>query len=424
VFIAVDMFAVRSIWSGAGRLLVQQPRRFLNLHEYQSKQLLEQYGVTCQRWKLATNVEDARAAAQELCRTGAKELVVKAQVHAGGRGKGKFETGFQGGVHLTKDPEAAVQLANNMLHHRLITKQTGAKGALVNSVMIAESLNFAHEFYFAILMDRKYNGPVMIGSPFGGMDIEEVAEKHPDQIFVQPIDIETGLQSGQALEFAKKIGFGELSSVAAGEIERIYDLFIKKDATQVEINPFVITDLKKVVSIDAKMNFDDNAEFRQQSLFQMHDPSEDDEREVAASKHQLQYVGLDGNIGCLVNGAGLAMATMDIVKLLGGNPANFCDLGGGATEDRVTAAIQIISSDPQVKVIFVNIFGGIVRCDAIARGMIAASRFLTSKIPLVVRLQGTNVDIAEKLIAESKLPIHTAQTLGDAARIAVSLSPK
>jgi len=392
----------------------------LNLHEFQSKQLMDKYGVATQRWRVASNVEDAKVAADELINTGAEELVVKAQVHAGGRGKGTFENGFKGGVHLVKDSNTAVDYAGKMLNNRLITKQTGDQGALVNSVMIAESLNFSREYYFALLMDRAHNGPVMVASPCGGMDIEEVAESTPEKIFVEPVDINEGPKREQTLSLARRIGFDEsVIPEAADQIERLYDLFINSDATQVEINPLVQTDDKKVFCIDAKINFDDNAEFRQKDIFAMHDSAEDDQREVEAAKAQLQYIGLDGNIGCLVNGAGLAMATMDIIKHYGGSPANFCDLGGGATEKRVTDAFRIVSSDPQVKVLLVNIFGGIVRCDVIARGVIAATQAIGLEIPLVVRLQGTNAVEAKELLKESGLRIETADSMDEAASMAV-----
>eukprot|EP00211_Chloroparvula_japonica_P006438 CAMPEP_0119152344 /NCGR_PEP_ID=MMETSP1310-20130426/47668_1 /TAXON_ID=464262 /ORGANISM="Genus nov. species nov., Strain RCC2339" /LENGTH=427 /DNA_ID=CAMNT_0007144697 /DNA_START=119 /DNA_END=1402 /DNA_ORIENTATION=+ len=402
---------------------VGEQKRFLNLHEYQSKGLMDKFKVNTQPWRLARTADAARVAAAELQEeNGGKDLVVKAQVHAGGRGKGVFDTGFKGGVHLCKEPAEAGRLAGEMISHRLITKQTGKDGVPVNSVMVLESLDFSGESYFAILMDREHNGPVMVGSPDGGMDIEEVAAKTPERVFTQPIDISQGPQREQTKDLARKMGFDEdLLDQAAQQLERLYELFITSDATQVEINPLVQTSDKKVYCVDAKINFDDNAAFRQKDIFEMHDPSEDDPREVAAGKADLNYIGLDGNIGCLVNGAGLAMATMDIIKHYGGEPANFCDLGGGATEERVKAAFDIITSDTSVKAILVNIFGGIVRCDVIARGIIGATKSLDLKVPLVVRLAGTNAEIANDLLAESGLKIHTAKSMSDAASIVTGL---
>ena len=287
--------------------------RFLNIHEYQSKELMDKYGVKTQKWRLATTAKQARKGAEEL---NAKELVVKAQIHAGGRGKGTFDNGFKGGVHLCKTPEEAEELTSKMLGHRLITKQTGEKGVLVEKVMIAEAINITKETYFSILMDRAYNGPVMVGSPKGGMDIEAVAHDTPEAIFKEPINIEKGPTKEQCLKMAKNLGFeGPHLQEATRQIERLYDVFIKTDATQVEINPFAQTDTGDVFAADAKMNFDDNASFKQPQVFAYRDIAEEDPFEMEASKFGLNYVAMDGNIGCMVNGAGLAMATMDIIKL-------------------------------------------------------------------------------------------------------------
>lgn len=391
--------------------------RFLNIHEYQSKQLLNKHGVNTQRWALATTPEEAKRAAEELK---AKELVLKAQIHAGGRGKGVFDSGLKGGVHLTTDPSKIEQLAKQMLGHRLITKQTPPEGVLVSKLMVAESLNFDRELYFAIVMDRASLGPVLVASPKGGMDIEQVAEETPDEIFKRPVDIVKGITKEDSKWIAEKLGFGPKNLQKAQEqIERLYDLFLKSDATQVEINPFVETKEGEVYCVDAKINFDDNASFRQKEAFDMRDITEEDPREVAASKFNLNYIGMDGNIGCMVNGAGLAMATMDIIKLYGGEPANFLDVGGGANEAQVTEAFKILTSDPKVKGILVNIFGGIMKCDTIAQGIINAAKQVKLGIPLVVRLEGTNVSIGKQLLADSGLPIVTADDLDDAAQKAV-----
>jgi len=388
--------------------------RFLNIHEYQSKELMDKYGVKTQKWRIATTAKQARKGAEEL---NAKELVVKAQIHAGGRGKGVFENGFKGGVHLCTTPEQVEELSGKMLGQRLVTKQTAGKGVLVEKVMIAEAINITKETYFSILMDRAYNGPVMVGSPKGGMDIEAVAHETPEAIFKEPIDIEKGPTKEQCLRMAKNLGFeGNQLVEAQKQIERLYDCFIKTDATQVEINPFAQTDNGEVFAADAKMNFDDNAQFKQQQVFAYRDPAEEDPFELEASKFGLNYVAMDGNIGCMVNGAGLAMATMDIIKLYGGEPANFLDVGGSANAKQVTEAFRIITSDPKVKAILVNIFGGIMRCDVIAEGIIEAAKTINLKVPLVVRLAGTNVELGKELLAKSGLAIIPASDLDDAAQ--------
>uniref|UniRef100_A0A8C5DA92 succinate--CoA ligase (GDP-forming) n=1 Tax=Gouania willdenowi TaxID=441366 RepID=A0A8C5DA92_GOUWI len=324
-----------------------------------------------------------------LCFSDAKEIVLKAQILAGGRGKGVFDSGLKGGVHLTKDPVVVGELAKQMLGFNLTTKQTPKDGVKVNTVMVAEALDISRETYFAILMDRAYNGPVMVGSPQGGMDIEEVAASTPELIFKETIDIIEGLQEEQALRMASNLGFkGSLQRQAADQIKRLYDLFLKVDATQVEINPLGETPEGQVVCFDAKINFDDNAEFRQKAVFAMDDMTESDPTEMEAAKWDLKYIGLDGNIACFVNGAGLAMATCDIIDLHGGKPANFLDLGGGVKERQVYEAFKLLSADPKVEAILVNIFGGIVNCAIIANGITKACRELELKVPLVVRLEG------------------------------------
>jgi len=376
------------------------------------------HGINVQKFVVAHSASES----EDLLKSfHAPEYVVKAQILAGGRGKGTFNNGFKGGVHLTKNSGEIAGLVENMIGNRLVTKQTSSEGVEVSTVMIAKALDITRETYLAILLDRAHNGPVIVGSPQGGMDIEEVAEKTPELIFKQPIDIFEGITDEQAKSMAQNLNFvGENIETAANQIKNLYNLFCKVDATQVEINPFGETPDGEVVCFDAKFNFDDNSEFRNKDLFAMGDDSETDPREVEASKYNLNYIGMSGNIGCLVNGAGLAMATMDIVKLNNGEPANFLDVGGGVNEKQVEKAFQILTSDPQVKAILVNIFGGIVNCATIATGVINASKATNISIPVVVRLEGTNVNEAKKLLKESGLAIITAEDLGDAAMKAVS----
>jgi succinyl-CoA synthetase beta subunit len=308
-----------------------------------------------------------------------------------------------------------------MVGHKLITKQTPADGILVKKVMVADSVNIVRETYFCILMDREYNGPVIIASPCGGMDIEQVAKDTPEKLKTVPVNVVQGLSKNTALDVAKFLEFkGDLVEKAAEEILKLYALFSKVDAVQIEINPLAECDDGRVISVDAKLNFDDNAKFRQKDIFAMDDTSETDPKEVEASKYNLNYIAMDGNIACLVNGAGLAMATMDIIKLNNGSPANFLDVGGNVKEDQVLKAFQIIQSDPNVKAILVNVFGGIVNCKTIANGIVNATKVMGLKLPLVVRLEGNNVHEAKKILAESGLNIETAVDLDDAAKKAVA----
>jgi succinyl-CoA synthetase beta subunit len=346
---------------------------------------------------------------------------VKAQILAGGRGKGHFDNGFKGGVHLTKDKTEAYELVNKMLGHKLITNQTPKEGIEVKKVMVADSVNIVRETYFCIILDREHNGPVIICSPDGGMDIEKVAEETPERVKTVAVNVIEGLPHATALELAEFLQFkGALKEKAAHEIKKLYELFSHVDATQIEINPLAETDDGRVIAVDAKLNFDDNAQFRQQPIFDMDDTSESDPKEVEASKYQLNYISMEGgNIGCMVNGAGLAMATMDIIQLHGGSPANFLDVGGGAKEEQVLKAFHIITSDKNVKAILVNVFGGIVNCATIANGIIKASQSISLNVPLIVRLEGNNVDAAKKLLKDSGLNIQTAEDLEDAAKKAV-----
>ncbi|KAK3728435.1 hypothetical protein QZH41_009481 [Actinostola sp. cb2023] len=393
------------------------PVRWLNLHEYQSKKIMQDNGLNVQRFVVCENAEESVKLSKEL---NAAEYVVKAQILAGGRGKGTFNSGLQGGVHLTKDPEVIGDLTKQMFGFNLVTKQTAKEGVLVKKVMVAEAYDIDKETYLAILMDRAYNGPVIVGSPKGGMDIEEVAKETPEFIYKVPVDIMKGLSDKDAKWLAGKLGFaGSLQAEAVSQIKKLYKLFLEVDATQIEINPFGLTPDGKVVCFDAKFNFDDNAKFRHQDIFAMEDNTENDAREVQAAQHNLNYIGMDGNIACLVNGAGLAMATMDIIKLHKGEPSNFLDLGGGVQEEGVLHALEIVSKDPRVKVILVNIFGGIVDCSVVASGIISAYEKLKLDLPIVVRLEGNNVDKAQQLLEESGMPLISARDMDDAAIKAV-----
>eukprot|EP01120_Amphizonella_sp_Union-15-10_P007198 TRINITY_DN2408_c0_g1_i1.p1 TRINITY_DN2408_c0_g1~~TRINITY_DN2408_c0_g1_i1.p1 ORF type:complete len:421 (-),score=105.47 TRINITY_DN2408_c0_g1_i1:37-1299(-) len=395
-------------------------RRFLNLHEFSSKELLNKFGARTQKFIIASTPEEAEKQAKKL----KGELVIKAQILAGGRGKGHFDNGFKGGVHVVKDVSEIRPIAEKMLGNRLITNQTSPEGVKVKKIMIAESIDLAREVYFAILMDREAGGPVMVASPQGGMDIEQVAHSHPDAIFKEPVDIFQGPDAGSLDRLADKLLFksDSLKKQAVQQMRSLYDLFIHLDATQVEINPMAETPTGDVYCVDAKINFDDNAQYRQEDVYKMRDVDEEDPREVSASSFNLNYIGMDGDIGCMVNGAGLAMATMDIIKLHKGSPANFLDVGGSANEKQITEAFKIIQSDPQVKGILVNIFGGIMRCDVIASGIVAAAKQIGLKLPLVVRLKGTNVDIGKKILNESGLKVSVVDDFDQAAAKAVSVS--
>ena len=385
----------------------------MNIHEYQAKELFQKYGVATSPGKVANTPEEAEAIAREI---GGDNLVVKAQIHAGGRGKGTFKNGFKGGVHLVKTPEEAKEVAAQMLGQVLVTHQTGEEGRLVSQLLVAQGVDIAKEYYLAILMDRATGVPVVIASTEGGVDIESVAEHTPEKISREFVHSTLGLQPYQARKIAEGLGFkGALNKPASEVIFNLFKLFLACDCSMVEINPLVLTPDNRVLALDAKFNFDDNALYRHKDIAAMRDETEEDPREVAASKFGLNYIGLDGDIACLVNGAGLAMATMDIIKYHGGNPANFLDVGGGATESQVTEAFKILVSDKNVKAILVNIFGGIMQCDIIARGIIGAVKAVNLPVPLVVRLEGTNVAEGKKLIAESGLPVVTANDLTDAA---------
>jgi succinyl-CoA synthetase beta subunit len=390
----------------------------MNIHEYQAKVLFERFGVATPKGIAATTPEQAVQIATEMAKD---QYVVKAQVHAGGRGKGTFKNGFKGGVHVVKTPAEVGEVASQMLNQVLVTKQTGETGKLVRTIMVAEAVDLKKECYFAILQDRSKECPVIVASQQGGMDIEEVAKNSPEAIIKEYIDPALGIQSFQALKVAVALGFtGPLLRQATKLITNTYKLFTSLDCSLVEINPLVVTTDDRVCTLDAKFNFDDNALFRHPEISEMRDTTEEDPREVEAGKYNLNYIGLDGNIGCMVNGAGLAMATMDIIKYYGGDPANFLDVGGSATEEMVTNAFRILTNDKNVKALLVNIFGGIMRCDVIAQGIVAAAKTIDMKIPLVVRLEGTNVEIGKQILKDSGIDIIPADNLDDAAQKAVA----
>jgi succinyl-CoA synthetase beta subunit len=389
----------------------------MNIHEYQAKELLARFGVPVPAGHAAMSVDEAVAAAEKLP---GPLYVVKAQIHAGGRGKGKFkELGpdAKGGVRLARTVDEVRTHASEMLGKTLVTIQTGAEGKQVQRLYITDGVDIAREYYLAMLVDRGSGRIAVVASTEGGMDIETVAHDTPEKIHTFTIDPATGLMPhhGRAVAAALQLS-GDLAKQAQAMLPKLYAAFIGTDASQIEINPLAVTDDGRLLVLDAKVGFDSNAMFRHKDLAELRDLTEEDPMEVEASKYDLAYIKLDGDIGCMVNGAGLAMATMDIIKLNGAFPANFLDVGGGATKEKVTAAFKIILSDPAVKGILVNIFGGIMRCDIIAEGLIAAAREVDLSVPLVVRLEGTNVEQGKAILAESGLPIVAANDLGDAAR--------
>merc|ERR1711863_251593 len=395
-------------------------QRELSVHEHVSMSLLKDAGVPVPNFGVAKSAEEAKQIAQDIT---TNDLVVKAQVLAGGRGKGSFKGGYKGGVKLVYSPEEVEESAKGMIGDFLITKQTGADGRICNSVMVTERKYTRKEFYIAFMNERAFNGPVIIASSEGGVSIEETAEKNPDSIVKFPIDAVQGLTLEGSKDVAVKLGIHDSKVDEVAQIlMNLYELFVSKDASMVEINPFAEDNSGNFVCLDAKLKFDDNAEFRQKAVFDQRDWSQEDAREVAAAEYNLNYIALDGDIGCMVNGAGLAVATMDIIKLHGGSPANFLDVGGGATAHQVKEAFKIITGDPKVNAILVNIFGGIMRCDVIAEGIIAAARELNLSTPIVVRLQGTMVDEAKVLIAASGMKILPVSDLEEAARLVVKLS--
>lgn len=378
----------------------------MNIHEYQAKSLLAKYGVAVPRGGVAFSPDEAVTVAKQL---GGPVWVVKAQIHAGGRGKG-------GGVKVVKSIDDVAAQSKAILGMTLVTHQTGPEGKLVKRLYVEEGCDIKRELYLSFLVDRATSRITVMASTEGGMEIEEVAAKHPEKILKVAIDPATGMQPFHARKIAFGLGLeGKQVQSAVKFMTAMYEAFTSLDASIVEINPLVVTGAGEMIALDAKMNFDDNALFRHKDVEDMRDPDEEDASELEAAKWSLNYVKLDGEIGCMVNGAGLAMATMDIIKLYGSEPANFLDVGGGATKERVTAAFKIILGDKNVKGILVNIFGGIMRCDIIAEGVVAAAREVKLAVPLVVRLEGTNVDLGKKIMAESGLPIISADNLADAA---------
>ncbi len=385
----------------------------MKIHEYQGKELLKKFGVAVPRGIVAHTPEEAEKAAQEL---GTDVVVVKAQIHAGGRGKG-------GGVKLAKSPAEAKSIAEQILGMQLVTHQTGPEGREVRVLLIEEGLPIDREFYLGIVLDRATGRPVFMASSAGGMDIEEVAAKTPEKILKETIDPAVGFRSFQARKLAFGLGIpGELVGQAVKFMQALYNAYEQMDASLMEINPFLLTKDNRLIALDAKVNFDDNAMFRHKDFAELRDLNEEEPLEIEASKFDLNYIKLDGNIACMVNGAGLAMATMDIIKLAGGEPANFLDVGGGASQERVEAAFKILLADENVKAVLINIFGGIVRCDMVARGVVEAAKNLGIQVPVVVRLEGTNVEEGQRVIRESGMNFTVANGMQDAAEKVVALA--
>ena len=393
----------------------------MNIHEYQAKQLLAQYGVTVPPGEVCDSADAAKSIAEGLLSRGATLVVIKSQIHAGGRGKGTFKSGFKGGVKLARTAAEIHGFAKEMLGNVLVTKQTGPEGRLVSKVLVASAPEIEKELYLAVLLDRALSRPVVMASTEGGMDIEEVAAKTPEKIFKEPIDPAVGMMPYQARKIATALGLkGDLINQGAKLLLGVYKTWWESDASLVEINPLCIVKTNdgkpSVVAVDAKLSLDDNALYRHPDLHAMRDLGEEAPLEIEASKFNLNYIKLDGSIACLVNGAGLAMATMDIIQHFGGQPANFLDVGGGASKEQVTAAFKIILQDPHVKGILVNIFGGIMDCNVIATGIVAAVKETGLKLPLVVRLEGNNVEAGKKTLADSGLTLITGGSMADAAQ--------
>ncbi len=387
----------------------------MNVHEYQAKDLLREFGVKVPAGRMVTGAEEARRAAEEL---GGSVWVVKAQIHAGGRGKG-------GGVKIAKSPQEAADLAGRMLGMKLVTHQTGPEGKIVRRVYVEQGSKIARELYLGIVLDRKTGRLTIMASTEGGVEIEEVAVRHPEKILRVAIDPAVGVQGYQVRRLAFGLGLGAAGAKELGPfLSGLYKMFLEKDASLAEINPLVVTESGEIIALDAKLNFDDNALFRHPDVAALRDASEEDSKEIEAKKYDLSYISLNGNIGCMVNGAGLAMATMDIIKLHGCEPANFLDVGGGANKEKVTAAFKIVLSDPNVKAVLINIFGGIMKCDVIAEGVVAAAKEVGLKLPVVVRLEGTNVDLGKQILKESGLALVSADDLSDAAKKVTDLVKK
>ncbi len=385
----------------------------MKIHEYQAKAILARYGVTTPRGEVAFTKEEAREGAARLK---SPIVVVKAQIHAGGRGKA-------GGVKLAHSPDEAAEIASHMLGMNLVTVQTGPAGRIVKRLLIEEGLDIKRELYLSLLVDRGSGKVILMGSAAGGMEIEEVAKDHPESILQETINPVVGLQPYQARKIAFGLGLpGEVATHAVPFLQALYRAFMDTDASMLEINPVVVTGDGRLVALDAKMTLDDNGLFRHQDLRGLRDLDEEDPLEVEASKYGLNYIKLDGSVACMVNGAGLAMATMDIIKYAGGSPANFLDVGGGASADQVKNAFRILMSDPSVRAVFINIFGGILRCDVLATGVVAAAKDLHLKVPVVVRMEGTNVELGQQILRESKLNFTIANGMKDGAQKVVQLA--
>ncbi|HLJ24214.1 MAG TPA: ADP-forming succinate--CoA ligase subunit beta [Candidatus Acidoferrales bacterium] len=385
----------------------------MKIHEYQAKEIFRRFGVPTPRGEMVTTPDQARAVAERL---GTKIVVVKAQIHAGGRGKA-------GGVKLAKSPAEAAELAKNMMGMKLVTPQTGPAGRIVQRLLIEEGLDIKRELYLSILVDRAVAAPVIMASTAGGMEIEEVAHKNPELILRETIRPETGLQAYHTRKLAYGLGLSGDAAAAAGPfLQALYRTFLETDASLAEINPLIVTGDGKLVALDAKMAFDDNALYRHKDILELRDLNEEDPLEVEASSYKLNYIKLDGNVGCMVNGAGLAMSTMDIIKLSGGSPANFLDVGGGASAEQVKNAFKILVKDPSVKGVFINIFGGILRCDVLASGVVAAAKDLNLKLPVVVRMEGTNVEKGQEILRDSGLGLTIAKDMRDGAEKIVALA--
>jgi succinyl-CoA synthetase beta subunit len=392
----------------------------MNIHEYQAKELLAQFGVAVPAGKVCATPGEAKLLAEDLLAQGFKEIVIKAQIHAGGRGKGTFKNGFKGGVKICKSAAEVFDNAQSMLGQVLVTKQTGPEGRLVSNLLVAGASTIKQEFYLAVLLDRASSRPIVMASSEGGVEIEEVAERTPEKILKETVDPAVGMMPFQGRKIAAGLGLtGDLFHQAAKLILGVYKTWWECDASMVEINPLCITespDGPAILAVDAKISIDDNALYRHQNIRQMRDLAEEAPLEIEASKHNLNYIKLDGNIACLVNGAGLAMATMDIIQHYGGQPANFLDVGGGASKEQVTAAFKIILSDPHVKGILVNIFGGIMQCDIIATGIVEAVKETRLSMPLVVRLEGNNVEAGKKILHQSGLDLISGDSMAGAAQ--------
>ena len=399
----------------------------MNIHEYQAKQLLARYGVAVPLEIPAKTLAEVRPAAEKITASGSARVVVKSQIHAGGRDKGTFKSGFQGGVKVAASVDEAVSFAEKMFGQTLVTKQTGHEGRQVQTLLLAEGAKIKKEFYLAVLLDRALSRPLIMASTEGGMDIEEVAEKHPEKIFKEHVDPAVGIMPFQARKISSALGLkGDLFNASVKLVTGVYNTCWECDAAMVELNPLAVVELRDgketVMALDAKISLDDNALFRHKDLVEFRDLNEEEPLEVEASKFGLNYIKLDGTVGCMVNGAGLAMGTMDIIKYAGGSAANFLDVGGGASAEQVKNAFRILLSDPNVKAVLINIFGGILRCDTLANGVVAAARDLGISVPVVIRMEGTNVELGKKVLQESGFNFTVADGMKDAAEKVVALA--